>query len=81
MEPEIVIISNQTFEALEQYSCKMEIIRDTIGIMHNLLMDADDRTAIKQAMILSENLLDISAVRCNDINEIISSVVHVKGKF
>ena len=69
-------VSRETLEALENFSCHIEHLKHSMGILHSLVWGAmeGDEKAGEQAAHLSETLLEIATIRDKEISQIISTI-------
>ena len=69
-------ISRETLNALENFSCHIEHLKHSMGVLHSLVWSAmeGDEKAGEQAAHLSETLLEIATIRDKEISQIISTI-------
>lgn len=70
-------MSQETLDALNGFSCKVETLKHMVDVLHRLLWeDAMDgkENAIEQAAHLTETLLEIVTIRDTEISEIIGQI-------
>ena len=69
-------MSRETLNALENFSCHIEHLKHSMGVLNSLVWAAveDNEEALEQAAHLSETLLEIATIRDKDISQIISTI-------
>ena len=69
-------MSRETLNALENFSCHIEHLKHSMGVLHSLVRSAmeGDEKAGEQAAHLSETLLEIATIRDKEISQIISTI-------
>lgn len=69
-------MSRETLDTLNGFSCHMENLRHSMGILHSLVWAAmeGDEKAGEQAAHLSETLLEIVTMRDREISQLVGQI-------
>lgn len=69
-------MNRETKETLDDYSCKIEHLKHSMGILHSLVWSAmeGDEKAGEQAAHLSETLLEIATIRDKEISQLVGQI-------
>ena len=68
--------SRETLDALNDFSCKVESLKHSMGVLHSLVWSAmeGDEKAGEQAAHLSETLLEIVTIRDKEISQLVGQI-------
>ena len=69
-------MSRETLNALENFSCHIEHLKHSMGVLHSLFWSAmeGDEKAGEQAAYLSETLLEIATIRDKEISQLMGQI-------
>lgn len=69
-------LSVETVSGLENFSAKLEVMRNTIDLLHALIWGGimEGEEAVEQAGALVEMLLEVADIRNQEIDELITSI-------
>lgn len=69
-------MSRETLNALENFSCHIEHLKHSMGVLHSLVWRAveDNEEALEQAAHLSETLLEIATIRDKEISQLVGQI-------
>lgn len=69
-------MSRETLNALENFSCHIEHLKHSMGVLHSLVWRAmeGDEKAGEQAAHLSETLLEIATIRDKEISQLVGQI-------
>lgn len=69
--------SRETLDALNDFSCNVEHLKHSIGLLHSLIwggvMEGDEKAG-EQAAHLSETLLEIVTIRDKEISQLVGQI-------